>query len=107
AVEHHAPARGGLDAAHDAQERRLAAAVGTEQADEVAGLGGERHRVDDGDQVVLADAVDLELHARHRVSRRATVSKTSLSVSVMTRIITSAHTNTICVARISRLKFMT
>jgi len=40
---------------------------------------------------------------RHRVRRRETVSKTSLSVSVMIAIMTSAQTKTICVARISRL----
>ena len=102
-VEGHPAAAGRLDAADDAQQRGLAAAVGTEQADELAGLRRERHGVDHRDQVVLADAADVQLHGRHRVRRRETVSKTSLSVSVMTSTITSAHTKTIWVARISRL----
>jgi hypothetical protein len=40
---------------------------------------------------------------RQRIRRRESVSKSSLSVNVMTRIMTSAQTKTICVARISRL----
>jgi len=40
---------------------------------------------------------------RQRMSRRETASKTSVSASVMTRIMTSAQAKTIWVARISRL----
>ena len=102
-VEGDAPAAGRLDAADDAQQGGLAAAVGAEQADELAGLRRERNGVDHRDEVVLADAADVQLHMRHRMRWREAVSKRSLSVSVMTRIITSAHTKTIWVARISRL----
>ena len=101
AAEQHAATRGGLEPADDAQQRRLAAAVGPQQADELAGLDAERDGVDDGDEEVFADVDDLE-GQRHRSSRRETASKISLSVAVMIRIMTSAHTNTMCVARISR-----
>src|SRR5712692_3314592 len=102
ATQQHTPARGSLQTADDAEQGGLAAAVGSHQAHEVAGVGGERHPVDDRDQKVLADLLDLEGH-RHRASRREAASKTSLSVSIMTTIITSAHAKTIWVARISRL----
>ena len=102
AAEEHAPARRRFEAADDAEQGGLAAAVGAEQTDEVARLDRERHPVDDRDQVVLADVLDDELQ-RHRMSRRAIRSKTSESVSIMTMIITSAHAKTIWVARISRL----
>src|SRR5205823_11888096 len=95
-VEQDGAARGGLDAADDAQQRRLPTAVRPEDAHELAGLDAERDRLDDGDQVVLPDPRHPELY-RHRESRRATASKTSLSVSIITRTITSAQTNTICV----------
>src|SRR2546428_8288900 len=102
AVEEHLAARRGLEAADDPEQGRLPTAVRAEDAHELSRLDAERHGVDDRDQVVLADTRDLKLH-RHRVSRRATASNTSLSASIITRIITRAHTKTICVARISRL----
>src|SRR3972149_2963151 len=103
-VEEDGAARRRLEAADDAEQRGLAAAVRAQQAHELAGLGVEGHAVDDRDQVVLAAARDEQLHAyRQRASRRETASKTSLSTSIITRIITSAHTKTIWVARISRL----
>src|SRR5262249_62071968 len=96
ATQQNAAARGWFEPADDAQQRRLAAAVGAEQTDELAGLDHERHGVDHRDQEVLADTDDLERH-RHRSSRRANASNTSLSVAVITRIMTTAHTNTIWV----------
>src|SRR5262249_34965957 len=102
AVEQHlAPARG-LDTADDSEKGGFSAAVGAEQADELARLHRERHRVDDRDEVGLPDAAAVDLQ-RHRVRRRFTGSNSSLSVATMIRIITRAHTKTIWVARISRL----
>jgi hypothetical protein len=102
AVQGHAPPRGRLDAADDPQQRRLAATVGAEQADEVAAVDRERHGVDHGDEVLLADALHDQLH-RHAPSLRAKASKSSLSAASMTPTITRAHAKTIWVARISRL----
>src|SRR5207249_10443336 len=97
------PAAGrGRGAAEGPEQGRLPAAVGAEEAQELSRLDAERDGVDDRDQVVLADTCDLKLQ-RHRASRLDTASNTSLSVSIITRIITRAHTKTICVARISRL----
>src|SRR5207247_10017218 len=101
ADDNHA-ARHGRGSADDPEQCRHPAAVRAEDAHELSRLDAERDGVDDRDQVVLADTRDLKLQ-RHRASRLDTASNTSLSVSIITRIITRAHTKTICVARISRL----
>ena len=67
-----------------------------------AGVDGERHGVDDRDQIVRTHVVDGQLH-RHAPSLRESVPNTSVSVASLIATITSAHTKTICVARISRL----
>ena len=102
AVERDAAARGRLEAADDPQQRGLATAVGPEETDELARLHPKRDAIDHRDQEVLADLLHGELQ-RHRATRRDSASKTIVSVAIMTRIITSAHTKTIWVARISRL----
>ena len=102
AVQQDRAARGRFDAADDPEQRCLPTPIRTEQADELPRLHAEGDAVDDRDEEVLPDAGDDELH-RHRASRRDTVSKTSLSVASITRIITRAQTNTIWVSRISRL----
>ncbi len=53
-------------------------------------------------RMTMTEVPRREIH-RQRMSRRDSASKSSVSVSVMTRIMTSAHTKTIWVARISRL----
>jgi hypothetical protein len=60
AAQQHVPARGRLQPADDPEQRGLAAPVGAEQAQELAGLDGERHAVDHRDREVLADLGDLE-----------------------------------------------
>src|SRR5262249_39055014 len=94
AVERPPPARGRLEAPHDAQQCRLAAAVGAEQAHEAARLHRERDAIDDGNEIVLADLLDRERY-RHRATRRASASKTIVSVAIITRTMTRAHTKTI------------
>ena len=125
-VEPHLARRRRLEAAEDPEERRLAAPVRAEQAHELALLGLQRDGVEDGDGVPLGDLVNVEPHRelhrtvpveprrafgappgrpaqRQRSSRRVSESNTSLSVTSMMATMTSAHTNTIWVARISRL----
>src|SRR5262249_4065964 len=66
AVERDATARGRLETADDSQQRGLATAVGAEETDELAGLHPKRDPIDHGNEEVLADLLDRELHGTER-----------------------------------------
>ena len=86
------PRIGGLEAGDAPQRRRLAAARGAEQADELAVGGNEAHVVDD--ELVaeaLAEPIDLDAHVRFRSSQAArnTWRETNAMTATMMRVETT------------------
>src|SRR5216117_4564144 len=70
AAEHHAPLVPALHARDAVEERRLARAVGTDQAVDPAGLEPERNAVHGGDAAeALPETVDVEHGRRHQMVR--------------------------------------
>ena len=96
-------ARGGLfQAAYDTQQGGFAAAVGAQDAGKLAGLYVETDVLQDANLKGLGDVGHSKFY-RHCSTRLEMVSKTSLSMIIIIRIMTMAQTKTMSVARISRL----
>jgi hypothetical protein len=86
ALDHHGPLVRVLEAGDDPQQRRLAAAAGTEQRRELAGGDGEVDVVErDEIAEALRHARDLDAHVRFSLSVRGRMTDTTTMQATDTR----------------------